>query len=64
MATVFGFTVIVLSFFSHTMLYTSYDLVMFSLMAAITATSREGEGRLTVAMARTEPETTQVLAGT
>ena len=63
-ATVFGFTIIVLSFFSHTIFYTSYNLVMFSLMAAITATSRDGEGRLTVAMARPEPETTQVLAET
>ena len=61
-ATVFGLTIIILSFFSHMMLSAGYDLVMFSLMAAITATSRDGEGQLTVAMASAEPEPTQVLA--
>jgi O-antigen ligase len=42
-AILFGFTIMFLGLFSHTMLYTNHSFVLLALMAAIAASSRVGE---------------------
>ena len=49
-AVVFGRAVILLSFFTHTILYREQSLLLFALMAAMTARSRDTEIKKTVTL--------------
>jgi hypothetical protein len=50
MAMLFGFTVMELSLFTHNILYETYSLMLFALMAAMAVTSRESGIKRTVIM--------------
>ena len=60
-ARVFGCAVLLMSFFSHAVLYAPFSLWLFSLMAAMASTSREGDMKGTIAMATVEVGTPKTL---
>ena len=62
-AIVFGCVIMVMSLFTHSILYREHSLILFSLMAAMAATSRDRQSQRTVAMETRKEGATQALVG-
>jgi hypothetical protein len=62
-ALVFGCAVLVLSLFTHAILYREQSLILFSLMAAMAGTSRDRQSQRTVAMEMRKEGAPQAVGG-